>query len=108
MTMTKTSPWSGGIQMQRTGTYNVVLNAYCGMSVPVARDVDREEAIAAIKRFLNRARRNGCPVAKLGKGQWEIQTPDDAALVSDLEGILRVRPCYRRYRNILGRRVYLD
>ena len=96
------------IHFERTGTFNVTLASYTGMSIPLVEDVERGEAITAAKRHLRRARRRGCPVEKIGRGQWEIGTPDDACMVGDSEGILTIRPHTRRYRRILGRKVYTD
>ena len=92
---------------ERTGTYNVTLSTYSGMSVSLAEGVDLEEAKQIVKRRLRAMRRAGYPVDKIGKGEWEIQTPDDAVMIGDREGVLRIRPYVRRYRRILGRKMYV-
>lgn len=77
--------------------FTVVFYAYCGMETKV-EGLSRQEAIERVARRLKNARRHGLPIRKLGKGEWEIETPDDAAGVSDFEGILSVRktPVKRR------------
>ncbi len=72
-------------------TYDVVLFAYCGMRVDVATDVDRADAIDACRSVIRRARRNGRHVSKIGKAQFEIETPDGACMVADSDGVLLVR-----------------
>lgn len=96
------------LRYERTGNFDVTLHAYCGMNVPVAEDVDKDAAKDAVRGFLRRARRKGNPVEKLGPRRWEIQTPEDAIMVDDLEGTLAIHPRLRRYQTILGRKMYID
>ena len=73
-------------------TYGLTMYAYCGMSVPlITRDEqeDRETVRAYAARYIRRARKSGNKVNVLEPGtKWEIETPDDAFMVSDNEGTL--------------------
>ena len=74
------------------GGYTLALHAYCGMTVPIDDDMDRDEARRAAARLVNTRRRQGFPVAVLEPGRrWEIMEPDDAVMVSDDSGILVLR-----------------
>jgi hypothetical protein len=67
----------------------LVMYAYCGMSIPMDEG-DMKTVRAAAARRLRRARRRQ-PVTVLEKGrEWELETPDDAFMVSDTDGILRI------------------
>ena len=70
----------------------LTLHAYCGMPVPLA-DGDLDDVRQAAAQFIRRKRRRGKPVTKLIRGQeWEVQTPEDAAIISDDEGLLVLDP----------------
>lgn len=99
---------SSGIRTRKTGTFDVRFSAYCGMSYDVGTDLDRDAAKAAVRAFLTGARKKGHPVNKLGKGTWEVETPEDAAMVGDGEGTLTVRPRVERFRVILGRKIRMN
>lgn len=71
--------------------FTVKFFSYCGMSFTLGDGLTRKEAETLIRRRLRLARYRSRPVQKIGKGRWEILTPDDAAGVSDGEGILSVR-----------------
>lgn len=71
--------------------FNVTFYTYSGMSIPVARGVEREEAKELVKERIRRARKHGIPVDKIDKGRWEFQTPDNAVMITDAHGILTVR-----------------
>lgn len=71
--------------------YDVVFHTYSGMDIPLGENMSRDEAEGVIRRRLRAARRFGQPVTKIGKGRWECQTPDDAWMVSDNDGVLAVR-----------------
>jgi hypothetical protein len=87
-------------------TFDVVMLSYCGLSEVLTSDVELDDAKALILERLRRAMRRGCPVVKIGHGEWEIETPDDAASVSDREGFIKLVRHKRKYRRILGRKVY--
>jgi hypothetical protein len=53
--------------------------------------MDREEVRSKIQRIKRNARRYGQPYSYLGNGEWEFETPEDAALISDHDGWLIVR-----------------
>jgi hypothetical protein len=94
------------IYTERTGGYDVLFITHSGMTVPLAEDASREEAQAAIRARICSARRRGQAVSRVGKGSWEFE--DDGRAISDRDGFLTVRPTRRRYRRILGRKVYLS
>lgn len=71
--------------------FEVVFDSYCGMTRCLARGLDRVEVKETIRRIIRSARRQGRFVDKIRKGVWEVQTPDDACMISDEEGILSVR-----------------
>jgi hypothetical protein len=79
--------------------FRVTFHAYCGMSFPVLDGADRDEAIATVRRRIRSAKRNGRTVSKIGKGEWEFETPEDAAGIADSDGILTVRRVHRRRGN---------
>lgn len=95
------------IRHERTGDWKVTFCSYAGTALTLAENASKEEAKQIVQQRLRRARRHGKPISKIGKGEWEIQTPDSAGLISDSEGFLTVRPQTRAYRVILGRRCYL-
>ena len=95
------------VKYEKTGTFKVTFYSYSGI-VTLAENVEKDEAKEVIKSRLRRAKRLGLPVEKIDKGSWEIQTPDDAVMVSDEEGTLTVTAHTRCYRRILGRKVYLS
>lgn len=76
--------------------YDVNFHTYSGMRIPIAENVDRDEAAAAVKRKNQAARRRGQPISKLGKNRWEHETPEDAFMISDYDGILSVTRRKRR------------
>ena len=70
--------------------YDVKFLAYCGMSLPLAQKVDRDQARDCVQQYLRKAKKRQ-PVTYLGDGQWECQEPEDCALVPDWAGYLIVR-----------------
>jgi len=69
----------------------VTFHAYCGMSHVVAKGVTRARAKEIIRNRIRNAKASGQPVTKIGKGEWEFETPEDAFMVSDDDGILIMR-----------------
>jgi len=64
--------------------------AYCGMSVPLA-DGDENECRGRAARVLRRRRNQGHPIAVLDFGKaWEIQEREDAMMVSDFAGVMKL------------------
>ena len=84
----------------KTGGYTVTFTSYSGMTVTFGESLSREEAETIIKRRLRLAHYLGNPVVKIGKGKWEIETPEDGRAISDNQGFLSVKPttklCRRR------------
>jgi hypothetical protein len=96
------------IKSVRIEGYDILWTSYSGSSYPLGEQLTKEEASNLIRERLRLARRKGKPVAKIDKGRWEIQTPEEAGAISESEGFLTLIPCRRRYRVILGRRVWLS
>lgn len=95
------------MKTMKTGGYTVKFHSYCGLTLTLGEGLEREEAAAIIRARLKRAKRQGLPVSKVGKGEWEIETPDDAGSIGDGEGILTLRATRKRYRRVFGRRVII-
>jgi hypothetical protein len=67
-------------------------SAYCGMSDKTMVE-DRQDARKLVATILRNRRYRGFPVATLTRGQsWEVQECEDASMVSDLCGIVRILP----------------
>lgn len=96
------------IKYERQGTYSVKFTAYNGLVYYLVQGGTKDEVIDAVKKRLRRARRDDQPYSKTGKLSWELETPEDAVGIGDSEGFMEVVADYRRYRRILGRKVYLE
>lgn len=72
--------------------YNVRFVAYCGMTFPLLTTEDAQEARDfAAKRLRSYRSEIGQDVSTLEKGQeWEVLDPEDAAMVSDYCGCLKL------------------
>jgi hypothetical protein len=70
-------------------TYAVRFAAYCGMA-GIPEDFDNmADARKAVADILRRRRRQGYPVSILETGaEWEIEEPEDSAMVPDTCGVL--------------------
>jgi hypothetical protein len=77
--------------------YEVVFYAYCGMSHTVCR-TDKESAKETARQMIRRAKKRGQTVNNLGDGEYEFETPEDARIVSDREGTLKIRRVRRKAR----------
>lgn len=77
--------------------YDVILYAYCGMPVPIRTNVDFQEARSVASDLRKRRKQQGYPVTHLGGNKWEIETPDDAIMIGDREGILEIEKSSGRY-----------
>jgi hypothetical protein len=76
-----------------TESFNLTLNAYCGMPIPIIEGGDKEDCRKAAARRIRFLRADGFPVATLEPGQaWEVQEPEDCCLVPDSCGVLRMSP----------------
>jgi hypothetical protein len=73
--------------------YTVTLHAYCGMAQPMGDSVmDYDEARQEAATLLRRRRREGFPITVITKGRkWEVEEPDDCAMVPDCCGVLILR-----------------
>ncbi len=78
--------------MGQLKTAKLTFKSYCGMSTEIDQTRFRIDVSALRKQAARRikdARRTGQPVAIVDRGRrWEFETPEDAALVSDSDGIL--------------------
>jgi hypothetical protein len=61
---------------------------YSGMTIPMGEGMDRAEARRKVQMLKRRAARLGQPHSYLGNGQWEFETPEEAAGISDMDGWL--------------------
>lgn len=68
-------------------TYALTHHAYCGMAVPMGEG-DYSDMRAKAAQVLKRRRNQGYPVSRIALNQWEIESRDDDAMVSDHCGIL--------------------
>jgi hypothetical protein len=68
--------------------YRVDHDAFCGLACPEKTFDDESDARACVAATIRRARRDGLTVRRLEAGKWEILSPDDAAMVSDMDGLL--------------------
>lgn len=75
--------------------YQVRFVSYGGMSYNVCETCDREEAQDTVRAFLKRARKRGCCTSKIDANVWEVETPENAAMIGDGEGFLKVVRCRR-------------
>ena len=66
--------------------------AYCGMSYDVLERATLEQCLAKVKSWINRHELNdGGEVIEMVEGrEWELTTADDAGMISDLEGRLKI------------------
>jgi hypothetical protein len=84
--------------------YRVTLHAYCGMSIPVDDFVEPHDTDYALKRarsvaaqYIRSQRRAGYAIAVLDSGaEYEILEPEDAVMVPDACGVLRIAPILAR------------
>jgi hypothetical protein len=81
-------------------SYDIDFVTYSGMPIPIRQDVTKEEAKAYANRRKRRFRKDGFYVMYLGKGRWEYND-ENAALVSDYEGFLTIRPVSKKRRKQL-------
>ena len=61
---------------------------YSGMTIPMGEGMDKPQAKRRVQALKRRARRMGQPYSYLGNGEWEFETPEDAAAISDMDGWL--------------------
>jgi hypothetical protein len=71
--------------------YKVTFYTYSGMSIPMGENISRDMAIEMVRKKNRWARERGQPVTKIGPGRWEHETPEDAFMISDYDGILVVK-----------------
>ena len=61
---------------------------YSGMTIPMGEGMDRAEARRKVRMRKRRARRLGQPCSYLGHGEWEFETRENAAGISEMDGRL--------------------
>lgn len=66
----------------------LVMSSYCGMRIPIMKGTNAE-CQARAKRICDQ---HGGPITLLDYSVWELETPDDAGSIGDMDGILRVVP----------------
>ena len=71
--------------------FSLRLHAYCGMTIPLGTGTLAECRIRAARRIRHHRNRMGYPATTLQRGAaWEQMTGDDASMVGDSEGILKI------------------
>jgi hypothetical protein len=71
--------------------FSLELHAYCGMTIPLGTGTLAECRNRAARRIRHHRNRMGYPASILKRGaMWELMTGDDASMVGDGEGILRI------------------
>ena len=79
-------------------TYSLSLHGYCGQRLPILEREDLQACRDRMARLIRGRRMNGEPVLLVGHGNplperalcVEFETPDDAVMVSDLDGVLSI------------------
>ena len=66
----------------------LVMCSYCGMRMPLMKG-DLAACHAKARRI--RDRHDG-PITVLSPTEWELESPDDAGSIGDMDGILRIVP----------------
>jgi hypothetical protein len=85
---------------EQTRTYDVDFVTYSGMPIPILQDVSKEEAKAYANSRKRRFRKDGFYVQYVSRGTWEYND-ENAALVSDYEGFLKIRRASKKRRKSL-------
>jgi hypothetical protein len=71
--------------------FSLRLHAYCGMTIRLGTGTLAECRIRAARRIRDHRNRMEYPVSTLKRGSaWELMTGDDASMVGDGEGILKI------------------
>ena len=72
-------------------SYNVTMYGFCGMMIPVARDVDYHEAQREAKKIRDRhiRRYSKDEISIMNPTKWEL-TDDGSGLIGDYCGILEI------------------
>jgi hypothetical protein len=72
-------------------TYRLKMYAYCGMMTPVCEGTLAECRAKAATWIYHHRNTMEYPVSILLRGhEWELETGDDAVMVGDKEGILKI------------------
>jgi hypothetical protein len=71
--------------------YRLRMIPYCGSMAHTIREGTLEECYAAAQRRIVRHERDDGEVSVLEEGmEWELETPETAAMVSDCDGYLKI------------------
>ena len=71
--------------------FSLRLHAYCGMTIPLETGTLAECRIRAARRIRYHRNHMEYPASTLKRGSaWELMTDDDAFMVGDGEGILKI------------------
>lgn len=81
--------------------YDIKFHAYCGMSYEIANDLTIDEVKEKLREMFASARKSGSMISHIGKNTWEIETPENAVMVSDNEGIVKVIKVNKRLKRSL-------
>lgn len=80
------------LTMDSPDQFNLTLFTYSGMPVPICEGEDMAECRRTAARLLADRRAEGYPILRQEGLRWEICEPEDAGMVSDQSGILRIAP----------------
>lgn len=67
----------------------LIMYSYCGMKVPL-KTGDMATCHERAKQLRERHERYGGAVSVLSPTKWELETPENASMVSDEDGILAI------------------
>jgi polysaccharide deacetylase 2 family uncharacterized protein YibQ len=81
--------------------YDIKFYAYCGMSYEIANNLTADEVKKKLREMFASARKSGSIVSHIRKNTWEIETPEDAVMVADDEGIVKVIKVVKRLKRSL-------
>lgn len=71
--------------------YKIKFVSYSGITFNLYENLDLESVKQKVKLLNKIARKKGHIVTKIGKGEWEHETPENAIMVSDQDGYLIVK-----------------
>jgi hypothetical protein len=89
-----TDGYCGGCEPEYRLRFRVVFSAFHG-GVDADEADDRAEARGIVAQYARSARRIGAPFVRLAPDRWEIQEPENCALVPPLCGTVAIQE-YRR------------
>ncbi len=71
-------------------------NTYSGMTIPIISGTYRECLDRALAKVSLAKKRNRPVTVLIPNKKWEFETPEDAMMISDRDGIMLIRPAELR------------